>query len=334
VRAGLDHSHVAVIIVGWNNESLLVECVESVRAQTFPKDRLATYVVDNGSTDGSVGLLSSMGDVELLDVGWNSGFATANNIAIRTAIDDPLVDYVVLLNSDARLASNWIETIVNFASTRPRGAAFQTITLDHRSPHIVDSHHLYLDQRLQARQAHQGDTYTDQFVSQRVFGCNAAAAMYTRAFIEAQPFPEFLDERMFMYLEDVDVAARALVMGWENWFVAGSYATHVGSATTKTRSNGFALEQTWRNQPVLLITNFGWPTLRTRLFGLAQSERLAIRHLRHTQASGELLALWRGRVKGLGLVPYALSRRRILRSHRRFDDTEVELFMTTGTLHR
>ncbi len=325
---------VAVIIVCWNNEALLAECIDSVRAQTFPAGRICTYVVDNGSSDGSVELISLMAEVELLNVGWNSGFAAANNLAIKTAFADPEVTAVVLLNSDARLGPNWIETVTHFAATRPNGAAFQTITLDHRRPHIVDSHHIYLDARLQARQANQGDVYTDQFTTRRVFGVNAAAALYTRSFIEAQPFDDFFDEKMFMYLEDVDVAARAIVMGWENWFVAGAYATHLGSATTKTRSSGFSLEQTWRNQPILLITNLGWTTLRKRLIGLINADRDAIKHLRHQGLSAEFVALWRGRVRGIGLTRYALRRRRRLAPLKRSSDEETELFMTTGTLDR
>lgn len=323
---------VAIVIVCWNNEELLSECIDSVRAQTYPADQVVTYVVDNGSTDGSVALLRTFPDVHLLDVGWNSGFAYANNLAVRTALDDPAVDAVVFLNSDARLAPNWIETVVAFASTRPLGAAFQTITLNHRSPHIVDSHHLYLDHRLQARQGLEGQPYRADLTSQRVFGVNAAAAMYTRAFIEAQPFADLLDERMFMYLEDVDLAARALVMGWESWFVSGSQATHVGSATTKTRSNGFALEQTWRNQPVMLVTNFAWSTLARRVFGLLLADRGSLRHLRHHRRYDELKALARGRLRGFGLLPYALRRRRELAPLRVMSATEVELFMSTGTL--
>ncbi len=323
---------VAVIIVCWNNEDLLRECIESVRAQTFPANQIVTFVVDNGSSDKSVELIQTFPEVHLLELGWNSGFANANNVAIRTALTDPAVESVVFLNSDARLAPNWVEAVVTFASTRPLGAAFQTVTLDHRSPHIIDSHHLYLDDRLQAKQGLEGRPYRTDLTSQRVFGVNAAAAMYTRAFIEAQPFPDLLDERMFMYLEDVDLAARALVMGWESWFVAGSHATHVGSATTKTRASGFSLEQTWRNQPVMLVTNFGWSTLRRRIFGLLLADRDALRHLRHHRRYDELKALARGRISGLGLIPYALRRRRTLAPLRVMSDREVELFMSTGTL--
>lgn len=325
-------SSVAVIIVCWNNLDLLEECLGSVRTQTFPHFRIRTYVVDNGSSDGSVEYLRQQSDVEVLEVGWNSGFAMANNTAIRAAFSDPNIEAVVLLNTDARIAPDWIQTVFAFASSRPHGASFQSVTLDHQAPHIIDSHHVFLDRRLQARQGNQGDTFADQFSSRQVFGVNAAAALYTREFIDAQPFPHLFDERMFMYLEDVDVAARALVMGWENWFVAGTHATHIGSATTKTRSSGFALEQTWRNQTILLLTNFGWSTLSQRLGGLLSADRDAIRHLRHHHATEEFAALWRGRFRGLGLIPYALRRRKTLNPFRRFSDPEVELFMTTGTL--
>ena len=45
----------SVIILNWNGEGLLAECVDSLLTQTYP--RVEVIVVDNASTDRSVGLL-------------------------------------------------------------------------------------------------------------------------------------------------------------------------------------------------------------------------------------------------------------------------------------
>ena len=97
----------------------------------------------------------------------------------------------------------------------------------------------------------------------RVFGVNAAACLFTREFIEAQPFDELFDESMFMYLEDVDVATRATVMGWTSYFVPDAIAYHLGSASTGegTGKSRYAFYMTYRNNFGMLVKNLPWSIL-------------------------------------------------------------------------
>ena len=78
--------------------------------------------------------------------------------------------------------------------------------------------------------------------------------MYSRNFIEKQPFDEFFDESLYMYLEDVDVAVRATVMGWDNYIVPGSKAFHMGSVSSG-KNPGFSLYMTFRNNSSVLFKN-------------------------------------------------------------------------------
>jgi GT2 family glycosyltransferase len=70
-----------------------------------------------------------------------------------------------------------------------------------------------------------------------------------------------------MYLEDVDIAARATVMGWDNYVVPGARAYHMGSASSG-KNPGFSLYMTFRNNTAVLIKNLPliilirmWPKL-------------------------------------------------------------------------
>ena len=322
----------AVIVVCWNNEALLEGCLQSVCAQTMESSMIVQIVVDNGSDDGSVALVRSrFPDAHIIEMGHNSGFSHANNVGIRHAFMDPLVDAVVLLNSDARFAPDWVAVLREFAATRPRGATFQALTLDHQDPTLVDSHHLYLSRSLHAMQFATGHRATDISAhTERVFGVNAAACLYTRAFLEAQPFDDYLDETMGMYLEDVDLATRALVMGWESWFVQGTRAYHMGSASAKKRASGFALRQTWRNQPVLLVSNLPWAVLGRGLWGLIGHEIGAVRHLRSSGQPELVGEIRRGRFEGFRLLPYALRRRRQLAPLRVVDADHLWELMRDG----
>jgi GT2 family glycosyltransferase len=321
----------AFCIVNWNGRSLLPDCIASLRSQTFTGSPI--IVVDNDSKDDSVAYLGGVHpDVTVLQLDWNSGFAHANNVAIRTAFRDPAVTHVALVNTDARLAPNWLETLLNEAARKPRAAMLQSLTLDHHDPSIIDSHHIFVARNLQATQAGNRQRHDQHFATERIFGVNAAAALYSRAFLEAQPFDEYLDEQLGMYLEDVDLAARAVVMGWEAWFVGGTHALHMGSASSKQRASDFSLFMTWRNQPGMLLANFPTRILLRALPSAVKADWQTINHLRRTGAADRVPAVVRGRLVGLWRARRFLAKRRALAPFVVVDHDILWQLMRTGKL--
>jgi GT2 family glycosyltransferase len=106
---------VAFVIVGWNNKDLLKECFDSIHSQDY-KD-ISIYYVDNGSADNSVEYVTkNFPSVKLVDARKNTGFAVGNNIGIKAALQDEKVQYIALLNSDARIEKSWTSTIIKFAN--------------------------------------------------------------------------------------------------------------------------------------------------------------------------------------------------------------------------
>jgi GT2 family glycosyltransferase len=319
------------IVVSWNNVDLLPECLQSLKSQTYPDHQIV--VVDNDSKDDSIEYLRrEHPDVEVVQLDWNSGFAHANNVGIRHAFNDENVGYVVFVNSDARLAPNWIETMVNNARIRPKAASFQSLTLDYANNAVIDSHHIYVARTLQATQASNREVHMRTYETELVFGVNAAAAMYTRAFLDAQPFEEVFDEQMGMYLEDVDLAARAIVMGWESWFVSNTYAYHMGSASSQKRANGFSLYMTYRNQPGMLLANFPREILKRALGSAIRADIQTISHLRRTNQVDLLPHLLKGRFVGLWRARKFLAKRRAMAIHRTIDPDVLWTMMRAGKL--
>lgn len=91
--SGMDLS---IIIVNWNTEKLLRDCLTSVIAGR-PALNLEIFVVDNGSSDGSPEMVErEFPNVILIKNADNRGFAAANNQAMRRARGK----YILLLNSD------------------------------------------------------------------------------------------------------------------------------------------------------------------------------------------------------------------------------------------
>jgi len=319
----------AFIVVSWNNADLLEECLQSIQLQTY-KDHM-TILVDNGSKDASIEVARrTMPDIQLIAAGENLGFAKGNNRGIEKVLQDPSVGYIVLLNSDARLTADWLETIINFSVTKPKAACLQGTTFDYYDHNIIDSTHIYISRMGQAIQAGHREFYTEDFGPKKVFGVNAAACVITRSFIDAQPFgTKFFDETMFMYLEDVDVAARATVMGWDNYLVPKATAYHMGSASSG-KNPGFSLYMTFRNNLGLNIKNLPMRALIPVIFSSLKADRASIRHLRRVGKKQAVPAIIKGRLAGTIYIPIYIFKRHKLKKYRHIDSAYLWQLMKRG----
>lgn len=219
-------ARVTVVIPNWNGSAHLPACLESLRLQSFRDFR--TLLVDNGSTDDSVGLVqASHPEVELVERGDNAGFAVAVNEGIARADGE----YVALLNNDTVADHAWLSSLV---------AALDA----HRDYDIAASKMLFFDRPDLANAA--GDVYSvwrsvgvnrgkgkpaaryGQRV--RVFGACAGAALYRRSlFGEIGTF----DERFFLISEDTDLNLRALMRGKKTLYVPEAVVLHKESATIR-----------------------------------------------------------------------------------------------------
>lgn len=321
---------VAFVVVGWNNQNLIEECINSIKNQTHKNIRI--IFVDNNSSDRSAHLLKDkFPDVELIEMQENTGFAKGNNIGIKKALEDTEVSYVALLNTDATLAPDWVETILQKSIRKPRGAAFQTITLDYYDHSVIDSTHIYVAHNGQATQGSWRRPLLEgqDIAPQKIFGCNAAAVMYSRKFIEEQPFDDFFDETLFMYLEDVDIAARATVTGWDNYVVPGSRAYHMGSASSG-KNPGFSLYMTFRNNSAILIKNFPTIILIRMLPKLIRGDIDTIKVLWRTGQKQAIRSVVWGRVAGTFRIPLFFGKRFVVYRKRKVDYKALWRLMFRG----
>ncbi len=112
---------VTVIIPTFNRRRWIGECLDSVRAQTYP--RVETLVVDDGSTDGTVEWLRSeprYAFARLHVQPKNGGASVARNTGIRISKGD----LVVFIDSDDALAPEHIERAVSVFKEDPQVGLF------------------------------------------------------------------------------------------------------------------------------------------------------------------------------------------------------------------
>jgi GT2 family glycosyltransferase len=245
---------VSVIVVNWNGEPYIAECVDSLLAQTYPRTEI--IVVDNASTDGSVGLLRNRygPKIRLIVNRENRGFTGGNNDGMAQAAGD----YVALINNDATADPGWVAALVREAELDPRVGmcASKIVVYDDRT--VIDSAGLLLSRdglgRGRGRLERDGDRYDHPEDALMPSGC---AALYRRAMLdEIGTF----DESFFMYCEDVDLGLRGLVAGWRCRYVPDAVVRHRYSASAGKYSmrKVFLVE---RNRVWVMLKSFPWPLI-------------------------------------------------------------------------
>ena len=100
---------VTVVVLNWNGAHLLPDCLRGLAAQDLPDGQVATWVVDNASTDGSMELLADQFPwVRAIANDSNDGFAGGNNLALR----EVATPFVALINNDARPEPDWLRRLL------------------------------------------------------------------------------------------------------------------------------------------------------------------------------------------------------------------------------
>lgn len=254
MRSNIPAGGVAVVIVNWNSGELLDRCLGALGRQTERPRRI--LIVDNGSTDGSAaGLEERHPGVEVMRTGVNTGFAAANNLAVRAVSD---CEWIALLNPDAFPDPTWLARLMEAGRVETAYAFFASrLLLAAESDRLDGAGDSYSINGLAWRRGHGQPAETMALEPEEVFGPCAAAALYRRdAFLEVGGF----DETFFCYFEDLDLAFRLRLAGYRCLYVPGAVVHHIGSALTGRRSD-FSLYHGHRNLVWTFVKNMPLPML-------------------------------------------------------------------------
>lgn len=244
---------VDLIIPNWNGLRHLPACLDALRAQRLAD--CAIWIVDNGSTDGSVAWLRShYPQVNVIANETNRGFAAANNQAIRAGH----APYIATLNNDTIPDPDWLAELARALDEDPRRGMAASLMVFADRPHMINSAGIAIDRlgiawdRLGGRPLSASET-----APTAVFGACAGAALYRRAMLDEIGL---FDEDFFAYLEDVDLAWRAQWAGWDAVYVPTARVLHCHSATAGEGSP-FKRRLLGRNKVWLILKNYPLPWL-------------------------------------------------------------------------
>ncbi|MGA3189882.1 MAG: glycosyltransferase family 2 protein [Bryobacteraceae bacterium] len=326
---------ISVVIVNWNRKELLHACLDSLAVQAFSD--FEVIVVDNGSDDGSVALVQEImrafpHPIRIIENHENKGFCAANNQGFAVS----QAEYIALLNNDAEADPGWLQAMFDAIRVKPDvgesdvGMVASKI-LVWENPSIIDKcgHLIYPDGQNRGRGHGQLDQ--GQFDRQtEALWPDGCAALYRRAMLdEVGGF----DEEFFAYADDAELGLRARMAGWNCLYAPGAVVRHHRGATLGLDS-AKRLMLIERNRVLLVVKLFPWNLLwvngayhLVRIgAGLAAALRGKGDMRRYPGSKGKLtaaMALIKGTLSALPMIPSMLRKRRAFRSKHRLSPKQV-----------
>lgn len=227
----------SIIIVNYNVTELLRKCLLSIQkyAAGVPYEIL---VVDNCSPDDSWNVLrNEFPSVTFLETGANLGFAVANNRGAAHAKGE----YLLLLNPDTELEDKGLQDILAFADAqsdfgclgvRMHDAAGVFLPESKRSvPDIFNSFEKLF---LSSKKNHVKSYYRHDINEFAVAPVDVVTGAFLLVRKDRYKEVDGLDERYFMYGEDIDLCYTLRNKGWCNWYYGkSSILHHKGESTVK-----------------------------------------------------------------------------------------------------
>ena len=198
---------VSIIVVSFNARADLERCLESLHASP-PAAAHEIIVVDNASTDGSANAARRTAHVTVIETGANLGFARANNAGIRASTGTN----VLLLNSDTIVPAGAIDRLIAELEADPRVAVVGPRLVDRSGRPELSFGRMIgpLNELRQKRLAHSAGLDALTRTRQYPDWVSGACLLVRRSDAEAVGG---LDERYFMYTEDVDFCAAIRARG-------------------------------------------------------------------------------------------------------------------------
>jgi GT2 family glycosyltransferase len=259
--------------------------------------------------------------VRLLRLRRNGGFSGNVNAGLRAARGDVLC----LLNNDAQAEPDWVAACVDTLEQHAQiGSVASKVLFSDRRTINSAGDLLCRDGAARQRGAGQPDGEVWNHPGP-VFGAMGGAAVYRRAML-ADVGP--LDESFFMYLEDVDLAFRAQLLGWSCQYQPLARVYHLGSAT-----GGGALASFCNGRNLIRLLAKDLPS------GLVPRLLPAVLRFQARRAR-EALVAWRGsaaratlrgQIAGLAGLPRHIADRQSVQGRRRVSDETIFALLSPET---
>lgn len=234
---------IAVVIVNYNVEHFLEQCLNSVRSALKNIDG-EVIIVDNNSIDSSVEMIKSkFSDYKIIENKFNAGFSKANNQAMQASSSE----YILLLNPDTVVEEDTFEKVIKFMDEHPDAGGLGVRMVDGKGRFLPESKRglptpsvafykifglskLFPSSKTFG-QYHAG--HLSEFETNEIQILSGAFMLMRRSALEKVGL---LDEAFFMYGEDIDLSWRIIKGGYKNYYFADTTIIHYKGESTKKSS--------------------------------------------------------------------------------------------------
>ena len=259
----MHYPKVYIVILNWNRHVDTLECIESVKKINYPNYNI--ILVDNGSTDISPDIFKQRHeDIILIKNEENIGYADGNNVGIRNALLNK-AEYVWLLNNDAVVHPDALTEMVDIGEKVPESGILGSKIYYYDRPEVIwfagatinwkyaFSYHIGCDQN---------DKPLYDIIKEvdRVTGCSM---LVKRDVCEKIGL---MDEKLFLYAEELDWCVRAKIAGYKILYIPGSKVYHKVSVSTGGNNSIVFNYFNTRNFLYVIKKNFLFPRREYYLF--------------------------------------------------------------------
>ena len=195
---------ISIIVLNYNSMTHLRDNFDSLLHLNYPADQLEIILADNASTDGSVAWVKKTYPiVHIVQNEDNLGYAAGNNAAVLAARGK----WVVILNPDMRVESDWLMELTRPLSTNPQPACVASKVLSWNGS-AIDFADAAINFMGWGCQPGYGSQHLDAYNADKplLFANGGAMLIKRDVFLEIGGF----DADYFAYYEDVD-------LGWRLW---------------------------------------------------------------------------------------------------------------------
>jgi GT2 family glycosyltransferase/glycosyltransferase involved in cell wall biosynthesis len=251
--AALPTSDVTAVILNYGaSDDVLDRCVASLVNQTYG---VQVLLVDNASpkNQAAVDLVAGrFPQIGVLKLDKNYGFAGGINRGITAAT----TDFVLLVNNDTELAPNAVEEMRKLIDGREDVVGVAPKILLEDPAGYIDAIGNLVDWQGQAYNMGIGQLDIGQYdrVEETFGACFAATLIRSEAFRPGMVGP--MDEKYFMYYEDVDWCFRAGILGYKFLTCPTAVVSHTHSMTTRQLAYGYKYRMIMRNFARTLLKDF------------------------------------------------------------------------------
>ncbi len=245
----------SIIIVTYNSADFIRQCLLSVQKAAAGIDH-GIIVIDNQSSDTTRETLDEFTNITVVHNKKNVGFATACNQGISSAESE----YVLLVNPDAFLDKNYIESCIQTMENDTRigsvtGKLLFAKENGTKTNVLFSTGHIFFKTGHSVNRGY-GETDTEQYENNtEIFGVSGAAPLYRKKMLEDIKIgSEYFNNDFFLYREDEDLDWRARLRGWKSLYAPHAVGYHIASEIRTSHSLSIK-KQKIRNRHLMIFRN-------------------------------------------------------------------------------